>query len=74
LFSIAEAIENSACFICFMTPEYQESDFCKQELQYAKQCNIPIIPLKLEENWNPRGWLGNKLCTYSSKERQLLFS
>ncbi len=57
-----------------MTPEYQESDFCKQELQYAKQCNIPIIPLKLEENWNPRGWLGNKLCTYSSKERQLLFS
>ncbi|CAF1590190.1 unnamed protein product, partial [Didymodactylos carnosus] len=48
---IGEAIENSVCFICFMTPEYQQSGFCKQELLYAKQCNIPITPLKLEENW-----------------------
>ncbi|CAF1131014.1 unnamed protein product [Rotaria sp. Silwood1] len=58
---IAEAVENSSCFVCFMTPDYQESDFCKQELQYAKQCNIPIIPLKLEENWSPTSWLGNEL-------------
>ncbi|CAF1000830.1 unnamed protein product [Rotaria sordida] len=55
---IAKAIENSSCFVCFMTPDYQESDFCKQELQYAKQCNIPIIPLKLQEDWNPTSWLG----------------
>jgi hypothetical protein len=58
VFSIAEAIENSACFVCFMTPGYQQSDFCKQELQYAKERKISIIPLKLEEEWSPSGWLG----------------
>ncbi|CAF1291775.1 unnamed protein product [Rotaria magnacalcarata] len=55
---ISEAIENSACFVCFMTPEYQQSDFCKQELQYAKACKIPIVPLKLVKNWEPTSWLG----------------
>ncbi|CAF3367834.1 unnamed protein product [Rotaria socialis] len=55
---LGEAIENSACFICFMTPEYQQSEFCKQELQYAKACKIPIVPLKLVQNWEPTSWLG----------------
>jgi hypothetical protein len=73
LFSIGEAIENSACFICFMTPEYQRSEFCKQELQYAKQRNIPIIPLKLEENWEPSSWLGNKFCVHFATEWEHLF-
>ncbi|CAF1146702.1 unnamed protein product, partial [Rotaria sordida] len=55
---LSHAIENSSCFVCFMTPDYQESDFCKQEFQYAKQRRIPIIPLKLDENWEPTNWLG----------------
>ncbi|CAF3543404.1 unnamed protein product [Rotaria socialis] len=55
---LSHAIENSSCFVCFMTPEYQESDFCQQEFQYAKKCHIPIIPLKLDENWEPTSWLG----------------
>ncbi|CAF4828220.1 unnamed protein product [Rotaria socialis] len=50
---LSHAIENSSCFVSFMTPEYQESDFCQQEFQYAKKCHIPIIPLKLDENWEP---------------------
>ncbi|CAF1184170.1 unnamed protein product [Rotaria magnacalcarata] len=55
---LSHAIENSSCFVCFMTPEYQESDFCQQEFLYAKKCHIPIIPLKLDENWEPTSWLG----------------
>ncbi|UJR11366.1 hypothetical protein I4U23_015546 [Adineta vaga] len=55
---IATAIENASCMVCFMTPDFQQSNFCKQELQYAKERNIPIIPLKLEQHWKPSGWLG----------------
>ncbi|CAF1497083.1 unnamed protein product [Adineta ricciae] len=55
---IAEAIENTTCFVCFMTPEYQNSDFCKQEFLYAHKRKVPIVLLKLVENWEPTSWLG----------------
>ncbi|CAF1497161.1 unnamed protein product [Adineta ricciae] len=55
---IATAVENASCLICFMTLEFQQSDYCKLELQYAKKRNIPIIPLKLVQNWEPSSWLG----------------
>ena len=58
VYSIATAVENASCIICFMTPQFQQSDYCKLELQYAKKRNIPIIPLKLVENWEPSSWLG----------------
>ncbi|CAF1497178.1 unnamed protein product [Adineta ricciae] len=55
---IAEAIEDATCFVCFMTPEYQNSDFCKREFLYAHKCKVPIVLLKLVENWEPTSWLG----------------
>ncbi|CAF1497067.1 unnamed protein product [Adineta ricciae] len=55
---IATAVENASCLICFLTKEFQQSDYCKLELQYAKKRNIPIIPLKLVQNWEPSSWLG----------------
>ncbi|CAF3791527.1 unnamed protein product [Rotaria magnacalcarata] len=42
--SMAEAVENAAVVCCFMTPEYQKSSACEDELAYADTKNIRIVP------------------------------
>ena len=54
---MAEAVENSCAVCCFITPEYQESKYCKMELEYAHELEKPIIPCRLED-FQPRRWLG----------------
>jgi hypothetical protein len=54
---MAEAVEDSLAVCCFITPEYQESKFCKMELKYANDLNKPIIPCFLTD-FQPRKWLG----------------
>ena len=50
--SMAEGVENAICVICFMTQAYQNSDNCKLELQFAKQCGVEIVPVMAEgEGW-----------------------
>ena len=59
LFSMADGIENAAVVCCFMTPDYQKSENCKLELQYAKKRGKRIIPCMLgEKGWEPSTWLG----------------
>lgn len=55
---MAEGVENAAAICCFLTPKYQDSVACKDELTYAKEQHICIIPILLEPNWKPKGWLG----------------
>lgn len=54
---MAEAVEESLAVCCFITPEYQESKYCKMELEYASKLNKPIIPCFLTD-FQPRKWLG----------------
>lgn len=54
---MAEAVEESLAVCCFATPEYQESKYCKMELEYANKLNKPIIPCFLAD-FQPRKWLG----------------
>ncbi|CAF3814671.1 unnamed protein product [Rotaria sordida] len=61
--SMAEGVENCCVFVCFLTPEYQESLNCKKELTYAVQKGKPIIPCLVgnenkNEKWKPSQWLG----------------
>ncbi|CAF3704290.1 unnamed protein product [Rotaria socialis] len=46
---------------CFMTPEYQDSINCKNELQYAREKKKHIIPCmigdKQNKQWKPTDWL-----------------
>ena len=59
LFSMADGIENAAIVCCFMTPDYQKSENCKLELQYAKKRGKRIIPCMLgDKGWQPSTWLG----------------
>ena len=55
---MAEAVENAAVVCCFLTPQYQDSVACKDELTYAKERRVSIIPIRLMKDWKPNGWLG----------------
>jgi len=56
--SMAEGVENAVAICCFLTPKYQDSVACKDELTYAKERGVCIIPIRLIANWKPTGWLG----------------
>jgi len=55
---MAEGVENAAVLCCFLTPQYQDSVACKDELTYAKERRVSIIPIRLIKDWKPTGWLG----------------
>lgn len=42
--SISTAIEGCRGVVCFLTPAYQNTLQCKQQLMYATNLNKPIIP------------------------------
>ena len=60
IFSMAEGVENSSIVCCFMTADYQKSENCQLELQYAKTRRKRIIPCMLADRkvWKPSDWLG----------------
>ncbi|CAF1204212.1 unnamed protein product [Adineta steineri] len=57
--SLAEGVENAAVVCCFITPNYEKSDFCQLELQYAQKRQKRIIPCMLTdiEGWKSCDWL-----------------
>ena len=59
LFSLAVGVENAAVVCCFITSDYQKSEDCKLELQYAQKRHKRIIPCMLEniKTWKPCSWL-----------------
>jgi hypothetical protein len=64
---MAEGVENANVVVCFLTQKYQNSENCQQELQYTRSKNIPIVPVRLERDWKPTGWLGNTLLLNTKK-------
>ena len=59
LFSLADGVENAAIICCFLTPDYENSVYCKFELQYAQKRSKTIIPCLLSDPkaWKPTDWL-----------------
>lgn len=55
--SMATAIEESQCVLMGMTEKYKLSSNCRLEAEYAVQLNKPIIPLILQKDYKPDGWL-----------------
>jgi len=60
---LAEGVENCCVIVCFLTPEYQDSEYCKRELRYASELHKPIIPIMIGSDdktikWKPSQWLG----------------
>lgn len=56
--AMAEAIEKSRFVLICMSSNYKKSGNCKAEAEYAFNQKSKIIPLMVEANYKPDGWLG----------------
>ncbi|CAF1161959.1 unnamed protein product [Rotaria sp. Silwood1] len=56
--AMSDAIENSTIFLICLTEKYKDSPSCRLECEYAYQRKKLIIPLLLQANYKPDGWLG----------------
>lgn len=55
---IADAIENSKYVIICMSNTYKQSVYCQSEAHYAFERGCCLIPILVESNYKPDGWLG----------------
>ncbi|CAF4540672.1 unnamed protein product [Rotaria socialis] len=60
--SMAEAIERSNIVLMCISNKYKESNACQLEAKYAWKRKKKTIPVKVEEKYDPMGWLG-LLCS-----------
>ncbi|CAF0737919.1 unnamed protein product [Rotaria sordida] len=77
--AMADAIENSTIFLMCLTEKYKDSPSCRLECEYAYLRKKTIIPLLLQANYKPDGWLGiivgNKLyVNYAKKPFEAAYS
>ena len=66
--SFAEGIENAAIVCCFMSPDYEKSENCQFELQYAHKRGKRVILLVLcdTQSWKPCSWLESMMKDFES--------
>ncbi|CAF4949998.1 unnamed protein product [Rotaria sp. Silwood1] len=55
---IANAIENSLYVLICMSNTYKQSVYCQSEAHYAFERGCRLIPIIVESNYKPDGWLG----------------
>ena len=56
--AMAKAVENSSVVLVCVLERYKESPNCRAEAKYAFQLRKEIIPLMMQRNYMPDGWLG----------------
>ena len=56
--SMAKAVENASVVLVCVSQKYKESPNCRSEAEYAYQLRKDIIPLMVQRNYKPDGWLG----------------
>ncbi|CAF1140287.1 unnamed protein product [Rotaria sp. Silwood1] len=55
--AMVEAIEQSRTIMICMSEQYQRSNYCRAEAQYAFQKQLNMIPILLQKHYKPDGWL-----------------
>ncbi|XP_072033009.1 uncharacterized protein [Amphiura filiformis] len=55
---MANAVEKADVVLVAMSHKYKESNNCRTEASYAYKMKKPIIPLLVEDGYDPDGWLG----------------
>jgi hypothetical protein len=58
LTAMAEAVEGSEVVVVALSSKYQNSKNCRLEGEYAHLNSKTIVPLMMESNFRPTGWLG----------------
>jgi len=56
--AMAHAVEQAVVVLVCYSKKYKESAACRTEAEYAFTLKKPIIPLKMEKDYVPDGWLG----------------
>lgn len=56
--SMARAVENSICVLVCITEKYKMSPYCRAEAEYTFSLGKPFVPLIMQNNYKPDGWLG----------------
>ncbi|EGD72038.1 hypothetical protein PTSG_00055 [Salpingoeca rosetta] len=56
--AMATAVEGACAVIVCLSSEYKESAACRSEGEYAFNLKKPIVPVKVDLNYHPDGWLG----------------
>ena len=52
------SIENSSVFLMCVSEKYYQSPNCRLEAEYAVRLQKPIIPIIMQSDYMPLGWLG----------------
>ena len=61
--TMAKAVENSSVVLVCLSERYKESPNCRSEAEYTYKLGKDIIPLMMQRNYKPDGWLGMLLGT-----------
>ena len=56
--TMAKAVENSSVVLICVSERYKESPNCRSEAEYTYKLGKDIIPLMMQRNYKPEGWLG----------------
>ena len=54
----AKAVEDSSVVLICVSERYKESPNCRSEAEYTYKLGKDIIPLMMQRNYKPDGWLG----------------
>ena len=61
--AMARAVENASVVLICVSQKYKQSPNCRSEAEYAYQLRKDIIPLMMQRDYTPDGWLGIILGT-----------
>ncbi|XP_018619019.1 uncharacterized protein LOC108941064 isoform X1 [Scleropages formosus] len=61
--AMAEAVEKASVVLIGVSAKYKDSPNCRTEAEYTFELRKEIIPLMMEQNYKPDGWLGALLGT-----------
>lgn len=59
--AMAKAVEQSQAIVYCLSKGYMDSDNCQSEASYANQQKKPMLPLLVDEEYTPNGWLATLL-------------
>ena len=60
---MSDVIEGADVMLYGVSLAYKESVNCRMEANYAHQQELDMIPLMMQKDYSPKGWLGLILGT-----------
>lgn len=60
--AMASAVENADIVLVGVSKDYKNNGACRTESEFAHKLGKPFIPIILEDNYVPDGWLGKILA------------